>query len=313
MRSEEAVATLAHEMIHAMQDAEFGLDALYDRAVPTFDGWLAERALIEGEATHYQALVLAQLSGRDTDDLDWFGFYTRWQSDELVQAETDEQPLDMAYLRFPYAFGGAFATRVWLARGPEGLRAMFERLPGSTREIMFGAAAADLDAERQALDALGAPVLPTGFESVTYAHLGAWIARIFAARVDVPIASRWGGPKALGADVLSVYRDPGTDQLLASWRIRLLPGAANDAWPVAPPPIDGWSDESRREVFLVAQSPGGAIAPRSLAWQELPPEPMAAAMDAASNPQAGRPVMWLDYLARPMQMAGFLKAAQESR
>jgi len=96
---------LVHEYVHALQDQHFGFDAvdLYD----TTDGFLARRALLEGDATLAQyRFALQESRGVDLGSADWpavFNVY-RGLSNEMIQ----EEPYPLVFLDYPtfcYAYG----------------------------------------------------------------------------------------------------------------------------------------------------------------------------------------------------------------
>ena len=93
--SQPAVATLAHELVHALQDREIGLEDFYDSVRPSLDGTLAARALVEGEATHYDLVVYAALDGAGPSAINWAGYYTNYQLEMLLNGYEDEAPLGL--------------------------------------------------------------------------------------------------------------------------------------------------------------------------------------------------------------------------
>jgi hypothetical protein len=270
MRSEEAVEVLAHEFVHALQDAEYGFDELYDRWATDFDSALALDALIEGEATHYQTVMAVELAGNSPHAVQWQKFYREWQGNTLLDAERDEAPVALADLRFPYAFGGSFVTQHWLARGSTGIQALFDDPPRSTRDVLFGRSSFDREAELASLRERGVPVLGQGFEPVSSTTLGAWVTRIYAHRMGVRTSDRLEAARDLAADLFSVQVDAANDQVVAAWRVRLTQGNAPQNWPgnLAPFVVssrDGQTPEER-ENFRV-EGEGLLSLDSALAWQ----------------------------------------------
>lgn len=73
-----AVGLLAHEFVHALQDAEHDFASFGDEYPHTFDSSLALSGIIEGEAVMYQLLLLAQLRGLDTQKLNWERYFQEY-------------------------------------------------------------------------------------------------------------------------------------------------------------------------------------------------------------------------------------------
>lgn len=53
----DAVTTLTHEFVHALQDSELDLEHYRERWGKTYDSALALTRLLEGEAVHYELLA----------------------------------------------------------------------------------------------------------------------------------------------------------------------------------------------------------------------------------------------------------------
>lgn len=286
---ESAVELFAHEVVHALQDAELDLGAYEARWSTSFDAALATTALIEGEAVHYQILAAVQLAGRSPDELDWEGLYEEWQDETLRDAGRDEAPVALAGARFPYAFGGSFVSRAWRARGRAAIDALFEHPPRTTREIMFPESEEDLEAARTELHDHAVPVLQEPFAEVSSTALGAWIARMFAARLGVPASERLQRAEDLAADVFSVQHDSDRDVVVAAWRLRMRERVATPSWSV---PDEGqgsiavFDDAASGERFLLAAEADLGSELQSLAWR-APAEDDADA-DAASAAAAVR-------------------------
>lgn len=124
--------TYAHEIIHALQDQNFDLDAgPLNREDISDDQSLAVTALIEGDATHGEVLYLL----RDPELLQAF-------VDEVENTEFDTEVLDSAppilsaTLYFPYEYGYPFVEAVYEAGGWEAVNAAFSNPPSSTEQIL---------------------------------------------------------------------------------------------------------------------------------------------------------------------------------
>jgi len=249
----QAVETLAHEAVHALQDADYDLRALRKRWVTSTDSSLAIKALIEGEAVLYQLLVATALDGVDVGWVKWEDFFRRWRSSALEQADQDGAPVALAPVRFPYAFGGGFVMQHWLANGRAGVEALLAKPPLTTHEIMFGASKTDVTAEQSMLRDRGVPVLSNTSRQVGASSLGAWITRMFAARANVPIAQRLVAAQGLLGDVFSAHLDPTSGQVTAAWRTRMQEGFSPEIWPGASlPALRTWVELADRETYAVA-------------------------------------------------------------
>jgi hypothetical protein len=283
-----AVVTLAHEFVHALQDRELQLaDYLRDHA-STFDAGLAATAIIEGEAVHYQVLAAIDLAGRQPKELRWEDFYRKFATETQQSADKDSAPYAMARLRFPYAFGGSLISQAWLKRGRAGIDAVFDQPPTSTHEVLFGES--DFDGDVMEVRSQGLPRLSDSFEPRGFATLGAWMARMYGARLNVPVADRWRHARALRADAFTVQVDIATGQSIAAWHVRTVPNASPAAWPGTEQLafVSTWIPNAMgSDVFFVSADPG--VPPRAefLEWNDVESMPQPSAASAAVLPPDG--------------------------
>jgi hypothetical protein len=262
---DDAVILFAHEIVHALQDRERDL-AEYERSADSFDASLALDGIIEGEAVHYQLLVSLLLSNLDPYQADWEGYYTRWQADTFLDAEADEAPVSLAHVRFPYAFGGGFVTQHWLARGRGGIERLFEQPPRTTSEILFGTNSGSLEMAREALHDQALPELPVPIVEETSSSLGAWIARMYAARQEVDLQQRLPPARELSADYFAVQRAEDSDGLVASWRVRMSSESAARSWP-RQPSLSRGGEIQKRDVLQIAFEGEPEYAVEELTWR----------------------------------------------
>jgi len=125
--------------------------------------------------------------------------------------------------------------------------------------------------ESDALDRYARPVVPEAFTTIRAASLGAWIVRMFAARVGVPIGQRLEPAAATLADVFSVQFDPVADAFVAAWHTRLSDGSATSIWPQRlPKAVERWPDAPNHEIYMVASDPALPDHGRGLAWEAVP-------------------------------------------
>jgi len=258
-----AIALLAHESVHAMQDAELDLDAYQQRWGSSFDGQLGVRALIEGEAVLYELLTVVALEGHTPDELDWRGLFASWRGETLQEADQDESPLTTARWRFPYAFGGGYVAQHWLARGRVGIDLLFEQPPLSTSEVMFGTPQRDVLDAREGLRPQALPSLGEGYDAVGRVTAGAWIARIYAGRLGLG----GGGlvpAEALLGDMLSVHVNEDTDRVVTAWRVRGKDAHAIHSWlpdvdasstRAVLDPFFGWRPTDSGDAYLLIAEP----------------------------------------------------------
>jgi hypothetical protein len=279
--NEDAVALLAHETVHAMQDAEHDLAAYRDEWSSDFDSDLALTSLIEGEAVLYQLLTHVSLAGRTPEELDWKQLFDTWRSDELREGDEDEAPLSRARSRFSYAFGGGFVAQHWLARGRAGIDLLFERPPSSTAEVMFDLPQADLQDARADLRERALPDLGEGYEPMGWTRAGAWVARMYAARAGAEGSLRLRPAEVLRADTLSIHWNERENRVATAWRVRVSEPQALSHWLSEAGAADGsfkdWRAAGDREAYVVLRETdpvgvsGGAPVEDELAWT-APPE-----------------------------------------
>ena len=267
MDDRAAFSLLAHEIVHAMQDRDYDLERFDEQHAGSIDESLASDAIVEGEAVHYQLMVSALLRGLPLDKLDWKAHYAQWRADTFVDAEADPAPVARAQQRFPYPFGGGYVTQYWLARGRAGIDQLFEQPPRTTSEIMFGTSFSELESAREQLHEHAIPILPEGYTVETGTSLGAWIARIYAARQVADVAGRLAVASHLSADSFVVQRDAADDKVVASWRVRTSDEDAARAWPVLTPLTAASSEVQERDVLQVAAERIPAFLAADLAWR----------------------------------------------
>jgi hypothetical protein len=259
LASEQAVALFAHELTHALQDAEHGLRSWRERWVTSYDSALATDTVVEGEAVLYELLVSLQLSGIEVTAVDWEGYFTDWRKAQLDLSELDATPLTMADVRFPYAFGGGYVMQRYLAGGRAEVRALWEQPPLSTREVLFGASR--LDAARVAeLSMSSMPSAGPGFSLLASTPLGAWIVRQFVARTGIPVAERLHAAETLAYDMFTVQTDAASGELLAGWRFDF---SEPHAMPDFGGTVTTWRD-GERAWFMAASDRARDL--RTLAW-----------------------------------------------
>lgn len=136
MSSADASATFAHELVHAMQDALYDLDA-YQAAVHTSDEREARRTVVEGEAQFFQILYQIRQLQHRPEEAPWDQFYASWREAVLTQIGTSDAPLVATRNAYPYLAGAEQLTGEWRAQ-PRGsvASAWFEMPPTATIDVM---------------------------------------------------------------------------------------------------------------------------------------------------------------------------------
>lgn len=131
-----ADALLVHELVHALQDADYDLAGLREEAGEDSDAQLALKTLIEGEATWYQYRVVAAMIGHDTVDVDFAGIFADLRRDLMKEVAEDKSAYRAAFGTFPYAFGTNLMYQAWL-KDRQGFEAeLLADPPRTTRHII---------------------------------------------------------------------------------------------------------------------------------------------------------------------------------
>ncbi len=212
--------TIVHEYVHALQDQHFGIGEydLYD----TSDGFLARRAIVEGDAVLAETRFMAQEQvGGDLDRVNWTGYlgaYRDFATNMLVDADYPGIFLD--YPTFCYAYGLAHdaynLTGVTLD-DPSGLRAppydwsredalFTDRPANTTQQVLLLSEDVDPVVEVGLTDVPAAAA--TRLAVVDRESLGEWLSYIllFNANPDDPdqavaearaLAAAWDGDRVL--------------------------------------------------------------------------------------------------------------------
>lgn len=220
---ERAYAVLVHEMVHVYQDAARDLGALVEAHGTTFDRFLGLRAMIEGEAEHYESLAELALLGLHPHEVDWYGYFDEFQAYVLEAAAESEAPtLDVLGL-FPYAYGSEFVYMATMDSTRGGVDEVFERPPDSARQVMKGYAVwpdryGNGDAE---LDPHAAPVLAERYEYLGGGPQSVWLINAMLQRTAGYSGTRLATSlDGVSADELAVFRNAEDGTLAAVWRIQ---------------------------------------------------------------------------------------------
>jgi hypothetical protein len=196
--SVEYDALLLHELIHALQDAEYDLGSLLDEHAKTTDSALAIRALIEGEASWYQYRVAAAMLGFDSVHYDFKGLFAELREDLVTSAKEAESPYIASFATFPYGFGTSVMYEAWLADRAGFEAPLFASPPATTTEVMN--LSLDIDEEPRTLHEFTDPTPEGDFTLLTDDVLGDWMTNLGLV-VKGLSSQRWLG------DHLWIYQD----------------------------------------------------------------------------------------------------------
>lgn len=122
--------TFAHEVVHALQDQHFDLMEVQGNFdTITTDGYLAIKALIEGDATVGQIVYLIENPGLLED--------VEAELEDYESPELDAAPLYYAEtLLFPYDEGSTFVAEIFLEGGWDAVDDMYADPPTTTEQIL---------------------------------------------------------------------------------------------------------------------------------------------------------------------------------
>ena len=256
------MSTLAHELVHAVQDREFDLQ----RRSTTWDASLADSALVEGDAVLYQSLAWTEFLGQDLSKIEWTQYYSRYSHAALDAVTAGPDRLFRAYL-LAYPFGGEYLTRAWESGGNGEVRAAYERTPAQSVHFLVGYGKRRPGTHTARADCVPAP--PPGFVSHGTTVLGAFelYAYLVGARVSwteaITLASGWL------ADRLAVYEDP-SGAVALTWHIQLEGALSADALTAVA--RDGVVIETAaNEVLVTATRPAARPADWTPALRECAP------------------------------------------
>ena len=191
--------TVADELTHVLQDQNFDLSALDERAATSESGdFSALRALVEGDATRIEDEYIARLSDADKAEYDAEMAAQR----ERFGGETADVPEILLFqLGAPYTYG-PYTVRVLLANG--GNAAVDAALTGPTPSARMFLEPAELEAGSAA-----EPIVPQGSEALgppmNFTAFDVYV--MLAARADAYAALRAADEVSGGKYV--TYQAPG--------------------------------------------------------------------------------------------------------
>lgn len=189
--------TYAHEYVHRLQDAQFGLDGISERFERNSDQSLAFTALVEGDATTVQQIyALQELTFEELAQI-------LAESSDAIGDSANAPYILRRGLEFPYVEGAAFAERLRNTQGASAIDGAFGDPPDSTEQILH----VEKFVNREVPDEVTLPVNLFNAEGPLGEHwevidddvfgeffLKTWLEAIGARRSDAEdAAAGWGG------------------------------------------------------------------------------------------------------------------------
>ena len=214
-----AFTLLLHEMIHALQDADYDLQTWVGYDAPTFDASLAARSVVEGEAKFYQYRAAMPLLGLNHNTVDfWEAMASQWSFD-ISYAYASPTPYGASFLSFPYGLGAPRAYEAWRGQGPSGIAALFASPPTTTWEIMTRLYLGT--DETFELVEIPEPSV-AGLTLDSDDTLGAWGLEMFLNKAGVEWPDTRNNALTWRGDRVWVYTDEATlEQTYALWQLQL--------------------------------------------------------------------------------------------
>jgi hypothetical protein len=198
--------TVAHELVHALQDDHLPLDSILDDQSDA-DRQVAAQAMLEGQATLAMIRMQPEVGDQVLEGAFWDQFRAgvRDRQTSMPQFAGAPRVLQEALI-FPYVDGAAF-VRWWVMNHPADQQPYGASLPRSTEEILAPERAARGDARLY--------VTFVGADSAVHADaLGAMETRVLLAsargqaELDDPAILGWGG------DRFELYDTPAGEALV---------------------------------------------------------------------------------------------------
>lgn len=259
-----AQVLLAHELIHAIQHSQFGLNNVGSGA-DTEDSVIGVRSVIEGDAVYSSFAWYYDVSGVDLGSLDWeetFADRTARLRDRLADPEI--ALIDTAS-SFPYAYGFQYMATGMLTDGLPARTAAFELPPSTTAAVLAGY---DGVAPALSLPEVAHPSPLEGNTLEVENRYGAWYVYGFLRRQGVEEEQAWTAALSWVGDELAIYRNG--DEVVVVWRVRF-DDAVNAG--VLRDQVNAGAGESARsavafgdDAFVFAAETNETL----LAWAELP-------------------------------------------
>lgn len=206
----EKTKVLLHELVHALQAPDLKMMPQQK----SLDGFLAGRAVVEGEATLIADRAVLEAQGMSAEDFDLQTFYS-------LQRSPGKGPniIADAYSQFTYRYGAYYMSRL----RDRDRRDIWQDVPTTTLEVMRPG----LVDENQVEDVpVQSPILPGSFTLTSVANLGNWIWQS-GWRESLPLALQSRACPIVLPDIIqdtfTIFHDEVSGEIVAAWRVRVEP------------------------------------------------------------------------------------------
>jgi hypothetical protein len=201
----EANALLVHELVHALQDADYDLDTWAEPYATSTDSILALRSVTEGQATYYGFRVGLAMLGYATEGVDYEQTLLNLTSDLDAATRDDASPYTRSGSTFPYGYGGLAAYKAWVEGGQGYESALIESPPASTQEVLHAVFPDDTpEVERVELSA---PAETGDYALLDEDVLGGWLLGVMLTKHGLDISTAESLSGTWSGDHLWLYRD----------------------------------------------------------------------------------------------------------
>jgi len=276
-----AQTLLAHEFTHAIQDAQFGLNAVSENA-DTEDGVMGVRGVVEGDAMHTSFSWVYEKLGYLPEEIDWDTIHKERTDNARAIASDSEVALIDSASSFPYAYGFAFMSAATLSGGLTGRAAAFGSPPATAMEVMAG-----YDAALPSFDFPDSahPSPLEGHAVEVENRFGAWYVYGFLRRQGVLDHSAWLTALSWLGDELAIYNNG--SEVVAVWRVRfnhaLNAGILRDEVNADNRDLAWSAVLYEQDVFIVAAESDETL----LAWAAQPLDVVAASLVSKGERRRG--------------------------
>jgi hypothetical protein len=222
------MSTLAHELVHALQDRELDLRTVQHSA----DETLSNNAMVEGDAALYERLFDYEISlpaGYRFKDLgDPVTYFSQWRDDFFTNEFATLGAPFFAARWMVYPLGGLWQATLWKQGGSAAVRHAYGQSPTRMLDFMAGngvtpPATVPIYCEPSIPSEFKDGKHPYGLDSFgaseLYAYLFAWGVASDVARAR---ALSWRN------DYIFVYFNQSTQKTAAAWRIELASPLGSD-------------------------------------------------------------------------------------
>lgn len=281
--SEQSTALLAHEYVHALQDAS---GALESQRFATTDAFMAASAVVEGDAQWTADRLYVAWAGQDPQSVEWSRLLDRWAGRTGAAYRSQPSRVRLAARYFIYPFGTRYAARRFAEGGQAAIDAELESPPGSSAEVVAQRRSADA-ALREGLSTVAGPVLEEA-ELLEVNSLGWWIlgqgSRLGFALRRAGVDPSRADPAPV--DVVTLWAKRDTRAPLAAVRLRLPDSASANRLAALWNSLEGLRAASQgADVLMLASSDETWLAelgdPARLRWG---PQSLEASSEASSAP-----------------------------